>query len=40
MINGNKPADGGNLIIEDEDLEDFIAKTLRAKNSFIHCLEQ
>lgn len=26
MIYGNKPADGGNLIIEDADLNDFIAK--------------
>lgn len=24
MINGNKPADGGNLIIEDDDLTDFL----------------
>ena len=24
MIYGNKPADGGNLSIEDEDLEDFL----------------
>ena len=26
MVYGNKPADGGNLIIEDEDLQDFIEK--------------
>ena len=26
MIYGNKPADGGHLIIEDEDLEDFLQK--------------
>ncbi len=26
MIYGNKPADGGNLIIEDEDLQEFVAK--------------
>lgn len=37
MINGNKPADGGNLIIEDEDLEDFIAKDPKSKE-FIYPL--
>lgn len=26
MVYGNKPADGGNLIIEDEDYQDFITK--------------
>lgn len=35
MIYGNKPADGGNLIIEDEDYEDFITKEPQAKK-FIH----
>ena len=32
MVYGNKPADGGNLIIEDEDYEDFIAKEPQPKN--------
>lgn len=31
MIYGNKPADGGNLIIEDDALEDFLAKDPNAK---------
>ncbi|MBO5049916.1 MAG: class I SAM-dependent DNA methyltransferase [Oscillospiraceae bacterium] len=30
MIYGNKPADGGHLIIEDEDIEDFLAKDPQA----------
>ena len=37
MIYGNKPADGGNLIIEDEDYNDFIAKDPYSKK-FIHPL--
>lgn len=32
MIYGNKPADGGNLIIEDEDYADFIKKDPYSKN--------
>lgn len=31
MVYGNKPADGGNLIIEDEEYEDFIKKEPQAK---------
>lgn len=31
MVYGNKPADGGNLIIEDADYEDFITKEPHAK---------
>lgn len=31
MIYGNKPADGGNLIIEDDELEEFIANDPNAK---------
>lgn len=31
MTTGNRPADGGNLIIEDEDYSDFIAKEPEAK---------
>lgn len=31
MIYGNKPADGGHLIIEDEDYEDFIKREPQAK---------
>lgn len=31
MIYGNKPADGGNLIIEDEDLNDFISRDPNSK---------
>ena len=30
MVYGNKPADGGNLIIEDEDYDDFIKKEPQA----------
>lgn len=37
MIYGNKPADGGNLIIEDEDLEDFLMKDPKAKK-YVHPL--
>ena len=37
MIYGNKPADGGNLIIEDEDLNEFIKKDPNAKK-YIHPL--
>lgn len=37
MIYGNKPADGGNLIIEDEDLDEFIRKDPKAKK-YIHPL--
>lgn len=32
MIYGNKPADGGNLIIEDEDLNEFIKKIRMQRN--------
>lgn len=35
MIMGNKPADGGNLIIEEEDYDDFIAKEPNA-SKWIH----
>lgn len=31
MVYGNKPVDGGNLIIEDEELADFLAKEPAAK---------
>ena len=31
MVYGNKPADGGNLIIENEDYDDFITKEPQAK---------
>lgn len=31
MIYGNKPADGGNLIIEDDEIEDFIKKDPESK---------
>ncbi len=31
MVYGNKPVDGGNLIIEDEELEDFLEKEPLAK---------
>lgn len=31
MTTGNRPADGGNLIIEEEDYEDFIKREPRAK---------
>ena len=31
MNTGNRPADGGNLIIETEDYDDFIAKEINAK---------
>lgn len=31
MIYGNKPVDGGNLIIEQSEIEDFIAKEPKAK---------
>ena len=31
MVYGNKPADGGNLIIEDEDYEEFIRKEPQSK---------
>ena len=31
MIYGNKPVDGGNLIIEDSELEDFLFKEPKAK---------
>ena len=31
MIYGNKPADGGNLIIEDDELQEFVAKDPNAK---------
>lgn len=37
MIYGNKPADGGNLIIEDEDLNDFISRDPNSKK-FIYPL--
>ena len=37
MIYGNKPADGGNLIIEDADLNEFIKKDPNAKK-YIHPL--
>lgn len=37
MIYGNKPADGGNLIIEDKDLEEFITKDPKSRK-FIHPL--
>lgn len=37
MVYGNKPADGGTLIIEDIDLEDFIKKDPEAKK-YIHPL--
>lgn len=37
MIYGNKPADGGNLIIENEDLDEFIKKDPNAKK-YIHPL--
>ena len=37
MIYGNKPADGGNLIIEDEDLNEFIKKDPKSKK-YIHPL--
>ena len=37
MVYGNKPADGGNLIIEDADLEDFIKRDPNSKK-FIHPL--
>lgn len=37
MIYGNKPADGGNLIIEDRDLDEFIRKDPKAKK-YIHPL--
>lgn len=30
MVYGNKPADGGNLIIEDEDYSDFVSKDPKA----------
>ena len=36
MIYGNKPADGGFLIIEDEELDEFIEKDPKAKNSSDH----
>lgn len=31
MTTGNRPADGGNLIIEDKDYEEFVAKEPKAK---------
>lgn len=31
MVYGNKPADGGNLIIEDDEYQDFISKEPQAK---------
>ena len=37
MIYGNKPADGGNLIIEDDELQEFIAKDPNSKK-YIHPL--
>lgn len=37
MIYGNKPADGGNLIIEDNELENFLKKDPNAKK-YIHPL--
>ena len=37
MIYGNKPVDGGNLIIEDEDLNDFISRDPNSKK-FIYPL--
>lgn len=37
MIYGNKPADGGNLIIEDKDLAEFIRKDPKSKK-FVHSL--
>lgn len=37
MIYGNKPADGGNLIIEDEDLNDFVSRDPNSKK-FIYPL--
>ena len=37
MIYGNKPADGGNLTIENEDLDEFIKKDPNAKK-YIHPL--
>lgn len=37
MIYGNKPADGGNLIIEDEDLNNFISRDPNSKK-FIYPL--
>jgi len=37
MIYGNKPADGGNLIIENEDLDEFIKRDPNAKK-YIHPL--
>lgn len=37
MIYGNKPADGGNLIIEDEELSDFLASDPKAEK-YIHPL--
>ena len=35
MVYGNKPADGGNLIIENDEYEDFIAKEPKAQK-YIH----
>lgn len=35
MVYGNKPADGGNLIIENDEYEDFIAKEPKAQQ-YIH----
>ena len=37
MVYGNKPVDGGNLIIEDKDLAEFIKKDPKSKK-FIHPL--
>lgn len=37
MVNGNKPADGGHLIIEDADLEEFLRRDPQSRE-FIHPL--
>jgi|GEM_PF-3124119 len=34
MTKGSQPTDGGNLIIEVEDYDDFIRRELAAKNMF------
>ncbi len=36
MVTGNRPADGGHLIIEDSDYEDFIRKEPKAKQYIKH----
>ena len=35
MVYGNKPADGGNLIFEDEDYQNFIAKDPLSKSTYV-----